>query len=92
MGNSFTLVSRKVVLKKLNKFPKAMKNRIEKVMLILKETPIPHPRYDVKKMRGYTHVYRIRIGKLRIIYQINFRKRVIKLLDIDYRGKIYKEL
>ena len=41
------------------------------------------------KMSGYDYTYRIRIGKVRIIYKIDFKKKVIEILDADYRGRIY---
>ena len=43
---------------------------------------------DIRKMQGYDHVFRCRLGDIRII----FRKynETIKVLDVDFRGNIYK--
>ena len=40
---------------------------------------------DVKKLRGYTDVFRVRKGKLRIIYRQNASE--IRLLTIDNRDE-----
>ena len=45
---------------------------------------------DVKKMKGQKlkNIYRLRIGKYRIIFIME--KEWIKILDIDTRGGVYK--
>jgi len=44
---------------------------------------------DIKKMKGnkLANLYRLRVGKYRIIYQVEAE--VLKVLDIDTRGDIY---
>jgi len=44
---------------------------------------------DVKKIRGYRDVYRIRVDDIRIIYKVYGKDRKIVIYDIDYRGRIY---
>jgi mRNA-degrading endonuclease RelE of RelBE toxin-antitoxin system len=39
-------------------------------------------------MKGYENIYRIRIGKYRVIIVVDFDKRVIKVVKIDVRGRI----
>lgn len=46
--------------------------------------------YDVKKLKGHQNLFRLRHGKLRIIYFKDNLKGII--VNIGYRGKIYKEL
>jgi mRNA interferase RelE/StbE len=75
--------------KKLEKFPKGIRKRIEELILILKENPLPYLKFDLVKMKGYENVYRIRIGKVRIIYRIDFKNKIIEILDANYRGRIY---
>jgi len=36
----------------------------------LTENPYSHPQLDIKKLKGNEDVFRLRIGKIRIIYQI----------------------
>ncbi len=48
------------------------------------------PQGDVKRLQGdkYPPVYRLRVGKYRIIY--HFEEEKIIIVDIDTRGDIYK--
>lgn len=48
------------------------------------------PQGDVKRLQGdkYSPVYRLRVGKYRIIY--HFEEEKIIIVDIDTRGDIYK--
>nr|MBC8362975.1 hypothetical protein [Candidatus Desulfatibia profunda] len=46
---------------------------------------------DVKKLKGdWQGFYRIRKGKLRIIFELNFQEHLICVARIDHRGKVYK--
>jgi len=46
---------------------------------------------DVKKMKGkWKGYHRIRIGKIRMLVNVNFKDRTILLDRIDYRGSVYK--
>ena len=46
---------------------------------------------DLKKMRGeWKGFYRLRLGKKRIIFQINFNVKEIFIDRIDFRGDVYK--
>ena len=55
------------------------------------------PAGDVRKMEGYKHRYRLRIGRYRAIFSKSFvideetKERIclIKIWDIDNRGDIY---
>jgi mRNA interferase RelE/StbE len=86
---SFTVKTKDKVLKKLEKFPKCIRKRIEELILILKENPLPYLKFDLTKMSGYIDTYRIRMGRVRIIYRIDFKNNIIEILDADYRGRIY---
>jgi mRNA-degrading endonuclease RelE of RelBE toxin-antitoxin system len=60
-----------------------LKNRLEK----LKHDPFGEG-VDIKKLKGRgANVYRLRFGKIRIVYEIVEKEVVI--VDIDYRGNIY---
>ncbi|MBI4946892.1 MAG: type II toxin-antitoxin system RelE/ParE family toxin [Bacteroidetes bacterium] len=46
---------------------------------------------DLKKMKGeWKGFYRLRIGKIRIIFKIEFQNQQIYIDRIDFRGDIYK--
>ena len=49
------------------------------------------PRPDgCRKMSGYDDIYRIRIGKYRMIYEIDGRRIVVIILKIGHRREIYR--
>ncbi len=46
---------------------------------------------DVNKMKGkWKGYYRIKIGKIRMILNVNFTERKIYVDRIDFRGDVYK--
>ncbi len=62
------------------------RERLKKKLLSLKTDPY-HSK-DIKKLLGYSApTYRLRMGKIRIVYHI--REKVVEVIDIDYRGDIY---
>jgi len=44
---------------------------------------------DIKKLATKGNSYRLRIGKIRVIYEIDFKKNILYIYDIDFRGNIY---
>jgi len=46
---------------------------------------------DIKKLKGmWSGYHRIRIGKLRMIIEIDFGNKIIYVDRIDFRGSVYK--
>jgi len=43
-----------------------------------------------KKLAGFSNYYRIRSGKLRLVYKVENNKNI--LVNIDYRKDIYKNI
>jgi mRNA interferase RelE/StbE len=49
------------------------------------------PRPDgCRRMSGYDHLYRIRVGNYRVIYEINEKQIVVVILKIGHRRKVYR--
>ena len=71
----------------LRKCEEDLRVRIIKKLRLLKENPTPS---DSKAMKGYNKpVFRIRIGKYRIIYEINYNKKILLISKIDKRERVY---
>ncbi|RLF16916.1 MAG: type II toxin-antitoxin system RelE/ParE family toxin [Thermoprotei archaeon] len=87
----FKLKIKRKALKSIKQYPQYRERLIE-LFQTLKRNPIPFREYDVAKLRGYRDVYRIRIGKLRVIYQINWVDREITILVVAEREKAYKRI
>ena len=48
---------------------------------------------DIRKMSGYSSLYRLRIGDFRVLYELDPKSNELTLIDvsdIDSRGQIYK--
>jgi len=46
---------------------------------------------DFKKLSGeWADYYRIRKGRVRIVFQINDNENIILIFNIDFRGNVYK--
>ena len=56
----------------------------------LTQNPAPAPEYDVKKLAGLHDAYRIRIGDIRIEYEVNWESKRIGVLAVEFRGRVYK--
>jgi mRNA interferase RelE/StbE len=70
-------------LNKLNgKMYRAVRSKIEE----LKINPLPG---DAVPLKGYSHTYRIRLGSIRIIYEIHQGELIILIIDIGSRGQVY---
>ena len=45
---------------------------------------------NIKKLKGYNNLLRLRVGNYRIIYTVDNGKLIVYIIDIDNRGDIYK--
>ena len=45
---------------------------------------------DIKKLKGYDDLLRLRVGNYRIVYTLDNGKLIVYIIDIDNRGDIYK--
>ncbi|PIZ76249.1 type II toxin-antitoxin system RelE/ParE family toxin [Candidatus Peregrinibacteria bacterium CG_4_10_14_0_2_um_filter_38_24] len=75
---------------KITKFIKALdektRSRLKEKLLEVKKNPFSSG--DIKKLQGTSeNLYRLRLGKIRVVYKI--LKSDIEIVDIDYRGNIY---
>jgi mRNA-degrading endonuclease RelE of RelBE toxin-antitoxin system len=75
---------------KISKFINSLdiktKVRLKEKLKQLKQNPFKM--LGVKKMVNFAGIiYRLRIGKIRIIYIVN--NGVVEVVDIDFRGNIY---
>lgn len=71
----------------ISALPQNYKNKIKEILAILKENPYAYP---YKKIRGETNLYRIRVGKYRILYEINKKQSQIIILKVDKRERVYE--
>jgi mRNA interferase RelE/StbE len=87
VSSDYKLIYRKETVKFLAKQEKAVQERISLGLKGLLEIP---PAGDIKPMKGYKGLYRLRVGTYRILFEIDHMERIVYILAIDSRGNIYK--
>jgi len=72
----------------LKKLDNSISQRIIESIEGLVEDPIPH---DSKRIIGIReNVFRIRVGKFRVLYRVNYEDFCIVVIDVDTRERVYK--
>jgi mRNA interferase RelE/StbE len=70
--------------KHFSRLPKNLQEKIAKKLMQLEEDPFKEG-MDIKKLAGTEKSYRLRVGELRIIYQMETKLEDIFVVDIDFR-------
>lgn len=66
---------------------KILVKRLFKKIEELKILPFMH---DTKSVEGYTEkIFRVRVGDYRILYEVNEQTKVLGIIKIDKRSKVY---
>lgn len=86
----FKLILHKRVTKFLKNCNAADLNLVKTKLPLLKINPYNHPKLEIKKLKGEKDVYRLRIGKIRILYRIANRDLLVFVVSVGPRGNIYK--
>jgi mRNA-degrading endonuclease RelE of RelBE toxin-antitoxin system len=64
----------------------------EELSKFIKRTKDKDVNVDVKKLKGsWAGYYRIRKGKIRIIFDVDYKNKAVFIEKIDYRGDVYKK-
>jgi len=85
----FILRIRRKALRYVERLDRNKRNVVKETLLLLKTDPVPAKKRDVSKLRGFDSIYRIRIGDLRIVYQVLWSERTIVVIYVGPRGKAY---
>lgn len=73
--------------KQLKKLRRDDQRRVVKAILALAHDPYPT---GSRKLTGYDDVFRIRVGRYRVLYSVSGKKLVIIILKIGHRSDIYR--
>ncbi|MEK4418564.1 type II toxin-antitoxin system RelE family toxin [Bacillus sp. FSL K6-0268] len=87
MNSDYKLIYHKSAVKFIAKQGKEIQKRIAEGLKGLLEIP---PEGDIKSIKSYTDLYRLRVGTFRILFEINHDEKVIYIQAIRNRGDIYK--
>lgn len=87
----YLLKIHKQVSKFLIALPARQRTKIKEKLELLQINPYQNPLLDIKMMQGMDGIYRLRVGKYRILYEINDAKLLVYLMDAGSRGDVYKK-
>jgi len=73
--------------KQLKKLPTDDQLRVVRAVLALAEEP--HPRGS-RKLSGYDDVFRVRVGRYRVLYSVFENRLVIIILKVGHRKDVYR--
>lgn len=75
-------------VKFLKKLPQKEASRVFQKISLLTADPVAS-KLDVKKLATTKRSYRLRVGSLRVIYEVDFEKQCLYIHEINWRGNIY---
>jgi mRNA interferase RelE/StbE len=84
---AYIVAIRPSALGDLEKLPPEARARIRNALDGLTDEPLPS---GVVKLRGREDTYRVRIGRYRVIYQVDFREKVITVGRVAHRSDAYR--
>ena len=93
---AWRIKTKKSVMKFLKSLPtkrqKAIRSKLELLLYALENALPPYrmPGLDFKKLQGYKNRFRIRVGDLRIIVEINVEDRIVLVTAAGKRENIYQ--
>jgi mRNA interferase RelE/StbE len=69
-----------------------IQEKISQLLAFVEEQAIiPFTELDIKKMKGdWEGFYRLRIGKIRIVFTVNTQSGEVEIFTIGTRGDVYK--
>lgn len=70
----------------LNKLMAAQRRKLEALIIKVVSNKLDDLNY--KKLKGFETLYRVRVGKIRIVFEMG--KNANKIINIDYRKDVYR--
>ena len=86
---AFDLHYTKAARKALQKLPAKTQKQIKLKLTALCDDPHSDA-LDVKRMKGESY-YRLRIGRYRVLYELQLQEIIILVLDVGHRQTIYND-
>lgn len=88
----FEVNAKNSVLKFIKKTDSKTKQRLKDIIITLKDNPVPVRVYDVAKLKGFDSMYRLRIGSLRLVYEVFWVDKKIIIHKIEPRESVYENM
>ena len=84
---TYTIVIEKRAERELRRLPLAIQRRVTQAITSLADNPHPH---RSKKLGGWQHRWRIRIGDYRVVYEVHEQVLRIMVIRIGHRRDVYR--
>ena len=89
-ARKFTIIIDERVEKDLDDIPKHIAEKFLNSLDELEINPYrSRPTMDIKKLVGIEDTYRLRLGKYRVLYIIDFKELIVKITSVKPRDKAY---
>ena len=85
----FQVFFSKQVLKFASRVDSGYSRQIELLKKVLQVEPVPAALYHVKKLGAFESTYRIRIGKIRLLYEIDWKEHSVWVYEAGFRESAY---
>jgi mRNA interferase RelE/StbE len=86
---SYSLQFKPAVEKDLKSLSQTMLLRLFKQIFALQSDPLPHQSI---KLSGMEHLYRIRIGDYRVVYEVDEKAKIVIIHYVRHRRDVYRQL
>ncbi len=83
----YRLVLTRAARKDLDRLPREVLGRADATILALAGQPRP---FGSEKLQGFENLYRIRLGKYRILYEIDKATSIVTIARIAHRQSAYR--
>jgi mRNA interferase RelE/StbE len=83
----YAVLIEKRVFKDLDSFPSGDVARIQEAIMSLQDDPRLQ---GTRKLRGYPARYRLRQGRYRIIYEIDEKDKIVRVMLVGHRKDVYR--
>ena len=89
MSERFNVFFSKKALKFVAGLDQGYQRNVELLKKVFQLEPVPADLYHVKKLDPHGFSYRIRIGKIRLVYEVDWQKHSIWVYQAGFRESVY---
>lgn len=77
--------------KEFDRLPAKLRTKVTEALALLSQHPYSEL-LNVKRLKSASHLYRIRLGDYRLVYEIRDDVLVVVVIKIGHRSDVYKHL
>lgn len=84
---AYGLVLTRAARRDLDRLPREVLERVDPLILALAHNPRP---FGSEKLQGFEGLYRIRVGKYRILYAVDKAAAIVTIARVAHRKSVYR--